>query len=166
VAARVLEASFAVSLEEVRAQVARIVGRGDELTTGQIPFTPRAKKVLELSLREAMSLGHSYIGTEHLLLGLAREGEGVANRILLDFGADSEAVRTAVLRMLSKPGQDEPLRIGGDEALEIEQTLSGIPNVAEAQFPLTTRRGDMLLGGLLLAAGLVIGLILGWAIWA
>src|SRR6266508_4208248 len=75
--ARVLE-SLGVRLEEVRAQVARIVGQGDEVTNGQIPFTPRAKKVLELSLREALSLGHNYIGTEHLLLGVIRENEGVA----------------------------------------------------------------------------------------
>ena len=71
-AARVLE-SLDITVEEVRAQVARIVGQGDEVTTGQIPFTPRAKKVLELALREALSLGHNYIGTEHILLGLVRE---------------------------------------------------------------------------------------------
>ena len=88
-AARVLE-SLDITVEEVRAQVARIVGQGDEVTTGQIPFTPRAKKVLELALREALSLGHNYIGTEHILLGLVRENEGVAARILLDFDADAE----------------------------------------------------------------------------
>ena len=91
-AARVLE-SLDITVEEVRAQVARIVGQGDEVTTGQIPFTPRAKKVLELALREALSLGHNYIGTEHILLGLVRENEGVAARILLDFDADSEKIR-------------------------------------------------------------------------
>src|SRR3989440_12876797 len=74
-AARVLE-SLDITVEEVRAQVARIVGQGDEVTTGQIPFTPRAKKVLELALREALSLGHNYIGTEHILLGLGRGNEG------------------------------------------------------------------------------------------
>ena len=88
-AARVLE-SLDITVEEVRAQVARIVGQGDEVTTGQIPFTPRAKKVLELALREALSLGHNYIGTEHVLLGLARENGGVATRILQsNFGADA-----------------------------------------------------------------------------
>src|ERR687888_493861 len=92
VGARVLE-SLDITVEEVRAQVARIIGQGDEVTTGQIPFTPRAKKVLELSLREALSIGHNYIGTEHILLGLARENEGVAARILLDFDADAERVR-------------------------------------------------------------------------
>src|SRR5919108_5308697 len=85
-AARVLDA-LDVTIEEVRAQVARIIGQGDEFKTGQIPFTPRAKKVLELALREALSLGHDYIGTEHILLGIARENEGVAARILLDFDA-------------------------------------------------------------------------------
>jgi len=99
-AARVL-VSLDVTLDGVRDQVARIVGQGDELLTGQIPFTPRAKKVLELSLREALALGHNYIGTEHLLLGLISEGEGVALRILLDLGADGETVRTSVVDALS-----------------------------------------------------------------
>ena len=79
-------------------------GSGEEVTSGQIPFTPRAKKVLELALREALSLGHNYIGTEHILLGLVRENEGVAARILLDFDADSEKIRNEVIRMLSGPG--------------------------------------------------------------
>ena len=99
-AARVLD-SLEITVEEVRAQVARIVGQGDEVTTGQIPFTPRAKKVLELALREALSLGHNYIGTEHILLGLVRENEGVAARILLDFDADAEKIRNEIIRTLS-----------------------------------------------------------------
>jgi len=103
-AARVLE-SLDITVEEVRAQVARIVGQGDEVTTGQIPFTPRAKKVLELALREALSLGHNYIGTEHILLGLVRENEGVAARILLDFDADADKIRNEIIRMLSGPGR-------------------------------------------------------------
>ena len=103
-AARVLE-SLDITVEEVRAQIARIVGQGDEVTTGQIPFTPRAKKVLELALREALSLGHNYIGTEHILLGLVRENEGVAARILLDFDADAEKIRNEIIRMLSGPGR-------------------------------------------------------------
>ncbi|HLJ02906.1 MAG TPA: Clp protease N-terminal domain-containing protein, partial [Solirubrobacteraceae bacterium] len=102
-AARVLE-SLDITVERVRAQVVRIVGSGEEVTSGQIPFTPRAKKVLELALREALSLGHNYIGTEHILLGLVRENEGVAARILLDFDADSEKIRNEVIRMLSGPG--------------------------------------------------------------
>src|SRR6058998_2601531 len=90
--------------EGLAARVVRIVGSGEEVTSGQIPFTPRAKKVLELALREALSLGHNYIGTEHILLGLVRENEGVAARILLDFDADSEKIRNEVIRMLSGPG--------------------------------------------------------------
>jgi ATP-dependent Clp protease ATP-binding subunit ClpC len=103
-AARVL-GSLGITWEEVRAKVVRIVGQGDEAVTEQIPFTERAKKVLELALREALSLGHGYIGTEHILLGLVRENEGVAARILLDFDADAEKVRDAVIRMLGGPGR-------------------------------------------------------------
>jgi ATP-dependent Clp protease ATP-binding subunit ClpC len=105
-AARVLD-SLDITVEEVRQQVARIVGQGDEATSGQIPFTPRAKKVLELALREALSLGHNYIGTEHILLGLVRENEGVAARILLDFDADAEKIRNEIIRMLSGPGRQQ-----------------------------------------------------------
>ena len=111
-AARVLE-QLDITVEEVRAQVARIVGQGDEVTTGQIPFTPRAKKVLELALREALSLGHNYIGTEHILLGLVRENEGVAARILLDFDADAEKIRNEIIRMLSGPGRRQSGQGGG-----------------------------------------------------
>ena len=102
-AARVLE-SLDVTVDEVREQVARIVGQGDEVTSGQIPFTPRSKKVLELALREALSLGHNYIGTEHVLLGLVRENEGVAARILLDFDADAEKIRNEIIRPALRPG--------------------------------------------------------------
>ena len=98
-AARVLE-SLSVTVEEVRAQVARIVGQGDEMVTGQIPFTPRAKKVLELSLREALSLGHDYIGTEHILLGLLDVNDGVATQIHGELNVDPEAIRGEVLRVL------------------------------------------------------------------
>jgi ATP-dependent Clp protease ATP-binding subunit ClpC len=119
-AARVLE-SLDITVEEVRAQVARIVGQGDEVTTGQIPFTPRAKKVLELALREALSLGHNYIGTEHILLGLVRENEGVAARILLDFDADAEKIRNEIIRMLSGPGRRQQ---GGGGAAAGEKSKS------------------------------------------
>ncbi|HEY7968333.1 MAG TPA: ATP-dependent Clp protease ATP-binding subunit [Solirubrobacteraceae bacterium] len=114
-AARVLE-SLDITVERVRGQVVRIVGSGEEVTSGQIPFTPRAKKVLELALREALSLGHNYIGTEHILLGLVRENEGVAARILLDFDADSEKIRNEVIRMLSGPsgrGRGGPGAVAG-----------------------------------------------------
>jgi len=111
-AARVLE-SLDITVERVRAQVVRIVGSGEEVTSGQIPFTPRAKKVLELALREALSLGHNYIGTEHILLGLVRENEGVAARILLDFDADSDKIRNEVIRMLSGPGSRQQGQAAG-----------------------------------------------------
>jgi ATP-dependent Clp protease ATP-binding subunit ClpA len=101
-AARVLE-SLDITLLRARDQVVRIVGSGEEATAGQIPFTPRARKVIELALREALSLGHNYIGTEHILLGLNREHEGVAVRILLDFGADAETIRNEVIRTLADP---------------------------------------------------------------
>src|SRR5204862_1500018 len=97
-------ASFGILAEGVRAQVVRIVGRGaGDDAAGQIPPTPRAKKAMELALREALSLGHNYIGTEHILLGLAGEREGVATRILLDFDADPETVGTEVMRALGSP---------------------------------------------------------------
>src|ERR687884_408423 len=110
-AARVLE-SLDITVERVRAQVVRIVGSGEEVTSGQIPFTPRAKKVLELALREALSLGHNYIGTEHILLGLVRENEGVAARILLDFDADAEKIRNEIIRILSRRTKNNPVLIG------------------------------------------------------
>jgi ATP-dependent Clp protease ATP-binding subunit ClpC len=100
VAAKALE-SLGISLEAVRAQVEAIIGRGQSGPIGHIPFTPRAKKVLELSLREATQLGHDYIGTEHILLGLIREGEGVAAQVLVKLGADLSRVRQQVIGLLS-----------------------------------------------------------------
>ncbi|MDO9557627.1 MAG: ATP-dependent Clp protease ATP-binding subunit [Coriobacteriia bacterium] len=100
IAAKALE-SLNISLEDVHQQVEELIGRGTFVPTGHIPFTPRAKKVLELSLREALQLGHNYIGTEHILLGLIREGEGVAAQVLLNLGADLEKVRSAVIQLLS-----------------------------------------------------------------
>jgi ATP-dependent Clp protease ATP-binding subunit ClpC len=99
VAARALS-SLNVTLDEVREQVESIVGYGEEGTGGQAPFTPRSKKVLELALREALQLGHNYIGTEHILLGLVRESEGVAARVLSNLGVDPDKVRREVVRML------------------------------------------------------------------
>ncbi len=99
VAARALE-SLGISLGDVRQDVEEIIGRGQHELTGHIPFTPRAKKVLELSLREAQQLGHNYIGTEHILLGLIREGEGVAAQVLVKLGADLNRVRQQVLQLL------------------------------------------------------------------
>jgi ATP-dependent Clp protease ATP-binding subunit ClpC len=101
-AARVL-ASLGVTVELVRAEVVRIVGSGEKTASGQIPFTPRAKKVLELALRESRSLGHNYIGTEHILLGLVREEEGVAAQILIALDTNPKEIRDEMLRMLSSP---------------------------------------------------------------
>lgn len=100
VAAKALE-SLGLSLESVRQQVEEIIGQGQQAPTGHIPFTPRAKKVLELSMREALQLNHPYIGTEHILLGLIREGEGVAAQVLIKLGADLNRVRNQVLQLLS-----------------------------------------------------------------
>ena len=100
VAAKALE-SLGISLEAVRSQVEELIGQGGSSPSGHIPFTPRAKKVLELSLREALQLGHNYIGTEHILLGLIREGEGVAAQVLVKLGADLSRVRQQVIQLLS-----------------------------------------------------------------
>ncbi|MDO8879353.1 MAG: ATP-dependent Clp protease ATP-binding subunit [Coriobacteriia bacterium] len=123
IAAKALE-SLDISLEDVRQQVEELIGRGTYVPTGHIPFTPRAKKVLELSLREALQLGHNYIGTEHVLLGLIREGEGVAAQVLLNLGADLEKVRSAVIQLLSgyygkqsEPGEERRGGRGADAAL-------------------------------------------------
>jgi ATP-dependent Clp protease ATP-binding subunit ClpC len=106
VAATALE-SMDISLEAVRSQVEAIIGQGVAVPTGHIPFTPRAKKVLELSLREAMQLGHNYIGTEHILLGLVREGEGVAAQVLEKLGADLNRIRQVVVALLSSGVESE-----------------------------------------------------------
>ncbi len=120
VAAKALE-SMSISLEAVREQVEEIIGQGQTVPTGHIPFTPRAKKVLELSLREALQMNHSYIGTEHILLGLIREGEGVAAQVLIKLGADLNRVRNTVLQLLSGYSG------GGKEA-----ATSGAPDVGPA----------------------------------
>jgi ATP-dependent Clp protease ATP-binding subunit ClpC len=112
VAAKALE-SLGISLEGVRSQVEEIIGQGQQAPSGHIPFTPRAKKVLELSLREALQLGHNYIGTEHILLGLIREGEGVAAQVLVKLGADLNRVRQQVIQLLSGYQGKEPAAAGG-----------------------------------------------------
>ena len=112
VAAKGLE-SLGISLEAVRAQVEEIIGQGQQAPSGHIPFTPRAKKVLELSLREALQLGHNYIGTEHILLGLIREGEGVAAQVLVKLGADLNRVRQQVIQLLSGYQGKETVVQGG-----------------------------------------------------
>jgi ATP-dependent Clp protease ATP-binding subunit ClpC len=115
VAAKALE-SLGISLEGVRSQVEEIIGQGQQAPSGHIPFTPRAKKVLELSLREALQLGHNYIGTEHILLGLIREGEGVAAQVLVKLGADLNRVRQQVIQLLSGyQGKGDPATTGPAE---------------------------------------------------
>jgi ATP-dependent Clp protease ATP-binding subunit ClpA len=120
-----------ISLGAVREQVEEIVGPGDSAPTGHIPFTPRAKKVLELSLREALQLGHNYIGTEHILLGLIREGEGVAAQVLTALGADLERVRQTVIRLLSSS-------VGRKEATtgtQVDDPLSAITEATVTHEP-------------------------------
>ena len=157
-AARVLE-SLDVTVEEVRAQVARIIGPGDEpIVSGQIPFTPRAKKVLELSLREALALKHNYIGTEHILLGLVRENEGVAARILLDFDADAEKIRSEIMRVLSGPG--------GPGLVHTETVQHRAGRIGWTSYgPLAQRAPSLLLGWALGTFSLGVGIFIGWVIW-
>jgi ATP-dependent Clp protease ATP-binding subunit ClpA len=221
IAARVLE-SLEISVEEVRAQVAQIVGQGDEVTRGQIPFTPRAKKALDLSLREALQLGHNYIGTEHILLGLLREGEGVAVRVLMDF-ADPENVRAEVFNVLAGVGSGvgpyvpksppvapevgteiERARADKEEAIDasdferaaefrdrerhltraardLERAWAGeplpqlpvrslgssqrMPRRVSDYDPEPGRSFHMVIGWLLFAVALGVGIVIGWAIW-
>jgi ATP-dependent Clp protease ATP-binding subunit ClpA len=111
VAAKALE-SLRIGLDVVRQQVEEIIGQGQGQRQGQIPFTPRAKKVLELSLREARQLGHTYIGTEHILLGLIREEEGVAAQVLVKLGADLNRVRQKVIQLLHGYQGEEPISSG------------------------------------------------------
>jgi len=150
-AGRVL-VDLGVSLEDVRAQVARIIGAGDEAATGQIPFTPRAKKVLELSLREAMALGHNYIATEHILLGLLRENEGVAVRILLDLGVDAEKIRHEIVRKL---GPSPASSVAFQRVPRSSASLrNAVPSV-----------GVLIAAWALGAVTLGAGILVGWAIW-
>jgi ATP-dependent Clp protease ATP-binding subunit ClpC len=159
-AARALD-EFDVTFEEVQAQVARIIGQGDEVTTGQIPFTPRAKKVLELSLREALDNGDNYIGPEHILLGMVREGDGVAARILMDF-ARLEEIRAAALAVAAgRPREERASR---------SQLSTLAPEVIEELMlrgAVGSKRALSLLvvGWLLFAVALGAGLLIGWAIW-
>jgi ATP-dependent Clp protease ATP-binding subunit ClpA len=160
VAARVLQ-DFAVTLDGVRSQVARIIGPGDEHTTGQIPFTPRAKKVLELALREARAWAHNRIGPEHILLGLMRENEGVAVRILLDFDVDAPKVAEAVGRQL---GEDAPA--GYPESFRApKQRYSAGPFSLRGSGPLGQARVLLWSGRLLFGISLGLGILVGWAIW-
>ncbi|HEX6233602.1 MAG TPA: Clp protease N-terminal domain-containing protein [Jiangellaceae bacterium] len=117
--------SMGISLEAVRHQVEEIIGRGQQAPSGHIPFTPRAKKVLELSSREAKKLGHEHIGTGHLLLGLIRERKGVAAQALVQFGADLSTVRQQVIQQLSTYGDYEDVSAAEQELVDEELELPG-----------------------------------------
>jgi ATP-dependent Clp protease ATP-binding subunit ClpC len=148
VGARVL-ASLGVTLDAVRAEVVSNVGQGDAAAVETIPFTPRAKRVLELSLREALSLGHDYIGTEHLLLGLVREQEGVAAKILLHLDADAETVRERTFELLgTKPTPDY------ERSMEGARSSGGLWWSLAAAVPIVV-------GAFVFGAGLAVG----WLIW-
>ena len=128
VAAKALE-SLGISLEAVRAQVEEIIGQGQQIPSGHIPFTPRAKKVMELSLREALQLGHDYIGTEHILLGLIREGDGVAAQVLIRLGADLERVRQQVIVLLYQSKEPRLARRQAEEGApwpEVQARLDAV----------------------------------------
>ncbi len=140
--AQVLQ-SHGIELEDVRIQIARIIGEGDEVATGLVPFTPRAKKVLELALREALALGHNHIGTEHILLGIARVNEGVAARILLDCGVDAETLRDDVVRQLGETPRPVARRRTRHRRRRFPEWLT------------------LVAGAVIFAAGLA----LGWLIW-
>lgn len=157
IGARVLE-SLGVTLDGVRAQVAEIVGQGEDAVGGQVPFTPRGKRVLDLALREALSMGHNWIGTEHVLLGLVRENDGVAMQILLDRGVSADRIRDEVVRMLGRPPP------------------AGGPPPPPVPWPRPRRRRRyawsperpsvlILVGWLLFAVALGIGILIGWLIW-
>jgi ATP-dependent Clp protease ATP-binding subunit ClpA len=150
-AARTL-ANLGVTTDEVRSRIAAIVGEGEGVTAGQIPFTPRAKKVLELSLRECHTLGHNYIGTEHILLGLVRENEGVGARVLLELGADPARVRDSVIELL-----------GGRAVYPREAPTRTVTKFAPRvqSSPLSLVIVSWALAALTLGAGIAIG----WAIW-
>ncbi len=136
VAARTLE-SLGISLDAVRQQVEEIIGQGQQALSGHIPFTPRAKKVLELSLRESLQLGHGYIGAEHILLGLLREGDGVAAQVLVKLGADLNRVRQQVIQQLhGHQGQD----VGSAGSRLGERARAGLPDDALARFDALDRR--------------------------
>jgi hypothetical protein len=115
-----------ISLDAVRAQVEAEIGQGSEAPGGHIPFTPRAKKVLELSLREALQLGHNYIGTEHILLGLIREGEGVAARVLVGLGAGLDRVRQQVVQLLASAGASQAEQVAAGPSRTRQQAVTAM----------------------------------------
>ena len=136
IAAKVLK-SMGVNLKDARVEVEKIIGRGSGFVAVEIPFTPRAKRVLELSLEEARQLGHNYIGTEHILLGLLREGEGVAARVLETLGADPAKIRTQVIRMVGE--SQEAVGVGGGSGGAGGASSNKMPTLEEYGTNLTTQ---------------------------
>jgi len=131
-AARVLGES-GITIEQVRQRTVEIVGRGEEVKADQLPFTPRSKKVLELGLREALSLGHNYVGTEHVLLGLMRENEGVAALILRDLGLEEKTVRELIVRHLRREPQSSTTDFSYEKTLrEVRASISRLQLLAQS----------------------------------
>jgi ATP-dependent Clp protease ATP-binding subunit ClpC len=158
IAARVL-AALDVELEDVRARVGEPVGPDEVTTAGQIPFTPRAKKALELSLREALALGHSFIGTEHVLLGLVREEEGAAARILPDPGADTDKMRAEIVRTLGG-------RAGSAWQMAVREGGGRQPRRLRRRAPSPFRSAaPIVVGWALFGAPLGVGILVGRLIW-
>jgi ATP-dependent Clp protease ATP-binding subunit ClpA len=140
VAAKVLE-SLGISLQAVRQEVEEIIGQGEQVPSEAIPFTPRSKKVLELSLRESLQLGHNYIGTEHILLGLIREGDGVAAQVLVKLGADPNRVRQQVIQLLHGYQGKEPVSAGTSEGSPLgKRVRAQLPEDAPARIEALDRR--------------------------
>ena len=144
--------SLSITLDDARAQVVSIVPRGQEPLSGHIPFTPRAKKILELSLRESLDLGHSSIGPEHILLGVAREGQGVANQVLATLGADGPRVRAEVMRFLQQGEGEGEAEAEAEAEAEEERIVRLPPDVrlvgSPAQLAQVMRRLDRIDGRL------------------
>ena len=160
VAARLLTAR-GIRLDDVRLVVESTIGVGENGTTGQIPFTPRAKRALELSLREALTLGHNYIGTEHLLLGLVRE-DGRAARILAGYSMDPELVRNEVIECLSgRSGSTQDFVATQIVLDDVNEWTGYAPEPAAA----SERDGPLILAIVLAAASFPLGLAVGWLIW-
>ena len=140
VAAKALE-SLGISLDAVRQQVEEIIGQGQQAPSGHIPFTPRAKKVLELSLREALQLGHDYIGTEHLLLGLIREGDGVAAQVLIRLGADLNRVRQQIIALLYQSKESRLARRSAEEGAPLPEVHARLDAVEDGLAAVEQRVG-------------------------
>jgi ATP-dependent Clp protease ATP-binding subunit ClpC len=160
-AARVLS-ELDVKVDDVRARVRTTVGEGQDVQTGQIPFTPRAKQALELSLREALGMGHNYIGTEHVLLGLTRHEGGVAAEILRGLGTDADSIHSAVISALGgRPSPEVRIGSGAMPVGRIWPPQEDIPQRRASARPI----GLLVTGWLLFALALGVGILIGWAIW-